>query len=71
VPYLTKLLVWEYLIRRKILDPLIFAVPYLMKLLVWEYLIRRKIRDHEGLQRKYAVELRLVGKTKFLIMFWW
>ncbi len=29
-----------------------------MKLLVWEYLIRRKIRDHEGLQRKYAVELR-------------
>jgi hypothetical protein len=36
----------------------------LMKLLVWEYLIRRKIRDHEGLQRKYAVELRYDFCTK-------
>jgi len=34
------------------------VVPYALRLLVWEYLIRRKIRDHEGLQKKYAVELR-------------
>ena len=34
------------------------VVPYLSRLFVWEYFIRRKIRDHEGLQRKYAVELR-------------
>jgi len=34
------------------------VVPYLSKLFIFEYLIRRKIRDHEGLQKKYAVELR-------------
>ena len=34
------------------------VVPYLSRLFLWEYLIRRKIRDHEGLQKKYAVELR-------------
>merc|ERR550532_3940732 len=34
------------------------VVPYLARLLVWEHLIRRKIKHHEGLQRKYAVELR-------------
>jgi len=33
-------------------------VPYFSKVFIWEYYIRRKIRDHEGLQRKYAVELR-------------
>jgi len=33
-------------------------VPYLCKLIVWEYWIRGKIKDHEGLQQKYAVELR-------------
>ena len=33
-------------------------VPYLSRLFIWEYFIRRKIRDHEGLQKKYAVELR-------------
>ena len=32
--------------------------PYFTKLLFWEYLIRRKIRDHEGLQKKYAINLR-------------
>ncbi len=39
------------------------AGPYLLKVVVWEYLIRRKIREHEGLQRKYAVELRWVVHT--------
>ena len=34
------------------------VVPYLTRLFLWEYGIRRKIRDHEGLQKKYAVELR-------------
>ena len=34
------------------------VVPYLSRLFLWEYFIRRKIRDHEGLQKKYAVELR-------------
>jgi len=33
-------------------------LPYFTRAFIWEYLIRRKIRDHEGLQRKYAVELR-------------
>jgi len=33
-------------------------VPYMARLLVWEYLVRGKINDHEGLQKKYAVELR-------------
>lgn len=32
--------------------------PYFYKLLIWEYLIRKKIRDHEGLQKKYAIKLR-------------
>ena len=32
--------------------------PYLFKLGVFEYLIRQKIRDHEGLQKKYAIKLR-------------
>merc|ERR1711892_1647354 len=31
---------------------------YFSRLLIWEHLIRRKIKDHEGLQKKYAVELR-------------
>jgi len=34
------------------------VVPYLTRLLLWEHLVRGKIREHEGLQRKYAVELR-------------
>merc|ERR550532_890633 len=34
------------------------VVPYLARFLVWEHLIRRKIKHHEGLQKKYAVELR-------------
>ena len=34
------------------------VLPYLARLVIWEHFIRRKIRDHEGLQRKYAVELR-------------
>jgi len=33
-------------------------LPYLSRLFLWEYFIRRKIRDHEGLQKKYAIELR-------------
>jgi len=33
-------------------------VPYFSRLFIWEYMIRQKIRDHEGLQKKYAVELR-------------
>merc|ERR1719239_71508 len=36
------------------------VVPYLARFLVWEHLIRRKIKHHEGLQKKYAVELREV-----------
>jgi aarF domain-containing kinase len=32
--------------------------PYLTKLFLWEYWMRRKIRNHEGLQQKYAVQLR-------------
>ena len=32
--------------------------PYITKLFLWEYWIRRKIRNHEGLQQKYAVQLR-------------
>merc|ERR1712241_474589 len=35
-------------------------IPYFHKLVIWEYLIRRKIRDHPGLQKKYAVELRRI-----------
>ena len=35
-------------------------VPYLAKLVLWEYLVRGKIREHEGLQRKYAVRLRQI-----------
>jgi len=34
------------------------TVPYFSRLLIWEHLIRRKIKTHEGLQKKYAVELR-------------
>ena len=34
------------------------VVPFFSRLYIWEYLIRRKIRDHEGLQKRYAVELR-------------
>jgi len=33
-------------------------IPYFHKVIIWEYFIRRKIRDHPGLQKKYAVELR-------------
>ena len=33
-------------------------VPYFSRLFIWEHLIRRKIKTHEGLQKKYAVELR-------------
>ena len=32
--------------------------PYFYKLVIWEYLIRQKIREHEGLQKKYAIKLR-------------
>ena len=35
-------------------------VPYFTKLVIWEYLIRKKIRDHPGLQKKYAIQLRLL-----------
>jgi len=34
------------------------TIPYFSRLLIWEHLIRRKIKNHEGLQKKYAVELR-------------
>ncbi len=34
------------------------VIPYFYKLVIWEYLIRRKIRDHPGLQKKYAIQLR-------------
>lgn len=33
-------------------------IPYFTRLLIWEHLIRRKIKNHEGLQKKYAVKLR-------------
>jgi predicted unusual protein kinase regulating ubiquinone biosynthesis (AarF/ABC1/UbiB family) len=33
-------------------------VPYFSKLVIWEYLIRTKIRQHNGLQKKYAIRLR-------------
>merc|ERR1711992_255250 len=32
--------------------------PYFCKVVIWEYLIRQKIREHEGLQKKYAIKLR-------------
>lgn len=35
-------------------------LPYFHKVVIWEYLIRGKIRDHPGLQKKYAVELRQI-----------
>jgi len=34
--------------------------PYLTRLLLWEYIIRRKIQTHDGLQSKYAKELRQI-----------
>merc|ERR1712241_695571 len=34
------------------------TIPYFSRLFIWEHLIRRKIKNHEGLQKKYAVELR-------------
>jgi len=34
------------------------VIPYFTRLLIWEHLIRRKIKNHEGLQKKYAVQLR-------------
>ena len=44
-------------ILRMIEVTLAFA-PYLLKITIWEYLIRKKIRHHEGIQRKYAIQLR-------------
>ena len=44
-------------ILRMIEVSLAFA-PYLWKITIWEYLIRKKIRHHEGIQRKYAIQLR-------------
>jgi len=44
-------------ILRMIEVALAFA-PYLWKITIWEYLIRKKIRHHEGIQRKYAIQLR-------------
>ena len=36
-------------------------VPYLTRLTLWEMLIRGgRIFEHEGLQRKYAIELRTI-----------
>merc|ERR1711936_324477 len=40
------------------LEILAEVVPYFSKLIIWEHLIRRKIKEHEGLQKRYAVELR-------------
>jgi len=45
-------------VTRRAVTILCRLVPYATRLFVWEYLIRRKIRDHEGLQTKYAIELR-------------
>ena len=56
LPYFTRAFIWEYLIR---------SVAGLVQIHYFDtYIneqrksIRRKIRDHEGLQRRYAVELR-------------
>ena len=35
-------------------------LPYLTRLLLWEHLVRGKIKQHEGLQAKYAKELRIL-----------
>jgi aarF domain-containing kinase len=45
-------------VTRRALQILAALVPYLARLLIWEHLIRRKIKDHEGLQKRYAAELR-------------
>ena len=41
------------------------VVPYVTKVLVWEYLIRGKIKDHEGIQKKYAIRLREDDNSMF------
>jgi len=46
------------LVTGRALQILSHIVPYTSRVLVWEYLIRGKIRSHEGLQAKYAGELR-------------
>lgn len=33
-------------------------LPYLCRLFIWEHCIRRKIQSHEGLQQRYAAELK-------------
>ena len=43
---------------RRTAEILSILLPYIYKLVIWEYLIRKKIRDHPGLQKKYAIQLR-------------
>merc|ERR1712241_735624 len=45
-------------VMKRTFEILYETIPYFSRLFIWEHLIRRKIRDHEGLQKKYAVELR-------------
>jgi len=45
-------------VMKRTFEILYETIPYFSRLLIWEHLIRRKIKNHEGLQKKYAVELR-------------
>jgi len=47
-----------FLVTSRTLEILSQIIPYATRLFVWEYLIRGKISNHEGLQAKYARELR-------------
>lgn len=47
-----------FLVTSRALEILSQIIPYATRLFIWEYLIRGKIRSHEGLQTKYARELK-------------
>lgn len=45
-------------IFKRSLEIIQVVLPYVTKLFIWEIFIRGKIVDHEGLQKKYAIQLR-------------
>jgi len=47
-----------FLVTSRALEILSQIIPYATRLFIWEYLIRGKIGSHEGLQTKYARELK-------------
>lgn len=47
-----------FLVTSRALEILSQIIPYATRLFIWEYLIRGKIGSHEGLQTKYAKELK-------------